>query len=187
VPLFVKPANLGSSVGIAKVTVAADLERAVERAFEYDTKIVVEKGLDAREIECAILGNAEPRASLPGEIVPGADFYSYDAKYSASSRAELLIPAPLPDDLCRKVQDLAIRVFQALDCAGMARVDFFLERGSDRLYVNELNTLPGFTSISMYPKLWEASGLDGTELTAELVRLAVERHAARACRAARRG
>jgi D-alanine-D-alanine ligase len=181
-PLFVKPASLGSSLGVTKVSAAADLDGAVERALALDGKILIERGIDGREIECAVLGNDEPQASLPGEIVPGQAFYSFDDKYAADSQARLLIPAPLADSLRETVRDLALRAFRALECSGMARVDFFLERGSDRLYVNELNTIPGFTSISMYPKLWEASGLSGGHLVTRLIELALERHAARSRR-----
>lgn len=175
-PVFVKPANLGSSVGIRKVHTEAELDAAIDEALAYDRKILIEQGIDAREIECSVLGNDEPRASLPGEIVPGADFYSYKAKYSDRSEARLLIPAPISPPLREAVQTMSIRVFQVLDCAGMARVDYFLERGTDRLYVNELNTIPGFTSISMYPKLWEGSGLPLRDLISRLVDLAIERH-----------
>ncbi|MBI3782930.1 MAG: D-alanine--D-alanine ligase [Deltaproteobacteria bacterium] len=178
-PLFVKPANLGSSVGISKVSSPAALAAAVEAALEYDTKVVIEKGLDAREIECAVLGNDEPVASVPGEICPTADFYSYEAKYVDDNGARLLIPAPLDPEKTRQVQELSVRVFQTLECAGMARVDCFLERSSDRLYLNEINTLPGFTSISMYPKLWEASGLSYRDLISRLIELAIERHSNR--------
>lgn len=178
-PLFVKPANLGSSLGISKTRTPLELEAAIELAFGLDSKVVIEKGIDAREIECAVLGNDAPDASIPGEIVPGADFYSYDAKYASESPARLLIPAPIPDDTVRSVQQMAVRVFQVLECAGMARVDFFLEREGGRVYVNELNTIPGFTSISMYPKLWEASGVTARDLTSKLILLAQERRAAR--------
>jgi D-alanine-D-alanine ligase len=178
-PLFVKPANLGSSVGISKARNAAELDDAIALALGYDRKVLVERGIDAREIECSVLGNDDPRASVPGEIVAEADFYSYAAKYSSTSTARLLIPAPLSDALRESVRALAVRVFQVLDCAGMARVDLFLERGSERVYVNELNTIPGFTSISMYPKLWEASGLGFTALVSRLLELALERYAAR--------
>lgn len=183
-PLFVKPASLGSSLGVTKVSVAADLDDAVARALALDGKILIERGIDGREIECAVLGNDEPEASVPGEIVPGQAFYSFDDKYAADSQARLLIPAPLADDLRETVRALAVRAFRALECSGMARVDFFLERGSDRLYVNELNTIPGFTSISMYPKLWEASGVSGGQLVTRLIELALERHAARGQRGA---
>jgi len=179
-PLFVKPANLGSSVGVTRVNERCALDAAVEAALAYDTKTVIEHGVDAREIECSVLGNEEPRASLPGEIVPESDFYSYDAKYGAASQARLLIPAPIPAKIRDRVRDLAVRAFEITECAGMARVDFFLERGTNDIFVNELNTIPGFTSISMYPKLWEASGLSYRDLVTALVDLAMERHATRA-------
>lgn len=178
-PLFVKPANLGSSVGITKVKASEDLAAAVATALEYDNKILIEKGVVAREIECAVLGNDAPRASVPGEICPRADFYSYEAKYIDDNGATLLIPAPLTPSETAAVQELAVRVFQLLDCAGMARVDFFLERDTGRWYVNELNSIPGFTTISMYPKLWEASGVPYRELISRLLDLALERHAQR--------
>jgi D-alanine-D-alanine ligase len=178
-PLFVKPANLGSSVGITKVRAAEELAAAVTTALEYDNKILIEKGVMAREIECAVLGNDLPEASVPGEICPRADFYSYEAKYVDDNGATLLIPAPLTDVETAAVQALAVRVFQLLDCAGMARVDFFLERGTGQWFVNELNSIPGFTTISMYPKLWEASGLSYRELISRLIDLGLERHAQR--------
>jgi D-alanine-D-alanine ligase len=178
-PLFVKPANLGSSVGITKVAEGQDLAAAVGVAFRYDTKVLIEHGVDAREIECSVLGNDEPRASVPGEIIPEADFYSYKAKYAADSQARLLIPAPIPERLAEKVRELAIRTFQVIECSGMARVDFLLDRGTGEVYVNELNTIPGFTSISMYPKLWEATGLPYADLITTLIDLAVERQRAR--------
>jgi D-alanine-D-alanine ligase len=178
-PLFVKPANLGSSVGITKVSAVADLAAAVANALEYDHKVLIEKGIDAREIECAVLGNEDPQASIPGEIRPNAEFYSYEAKYVDKNGASLLIPAPLSADEATAVRKLALQVFQLLDCAGMARVDFFLERGTGQWYVNELNSIPGFTTISMYPKLWEASGLPYRELITRLIDLALERHAQR--------
>ena len=181
-PLFVKPANLGSSVGITKVMEAAGLDGAIEHAFRYDGKILIERGVDAREIECAVLGNEEPEASIPGEIVTGAEFYSYEAKYDDRSRARLLIPAPLSREETETVRELSLRAFRVLDCSGMARVDFLLDRATGKLYLNELNTIPGFTSISMYPKLWEASGLGARELVARLLRLALEHHRARARR-----
>ncbi len=175
-PIFVKPANLGSSVGISKVDTAGKLEAAIEQALMHDRKILLERAIDGREIECAVLGNDEPRASLPGEIIPGEEFYSYSDKYAPQSKARLLIPAPISEALQESVRALAVRVFQTLECCGMARIDFFLERGSDRIYVNEPNTIPGFTSISMYPKLWEASGLPYRDLTTCLIDLAIERH-----------
>jgi D-alanine-D-alanine ligase len=175
-PVFVKPANLGSSVGVSKVKRADELAGAVDLAFEYDRKIVIEEGLDAREIEIAILGNDEPEASLPGEIVPDREFYDYDSKYSAESRTELRIPAPLGADAVREAQALGVRVFQAVDASGYARVDFLMDRKSGRMYVNEINTIPGFTSISMFPKLWDATGLEYDDLLSRLVDLGFERH-----------
>lgn len=175
-PLFVKPANLGSSVGISKAKTMADLGNAIETALQYDTKILVEKGLDVREIEVAVLGNEEAQASVAGEICPTADFYSYEAKYIDEHGAALKIPAPLSDEQSRHVRGMAVRVFQLLECSGMARVDFFLERTTQAWYANEINTIPGFTSISMYPKLWEASGIPYRELISRLIELAVARH-----------
>jgi D-alanine-D-alanine ligase len=174
-PVFVKPANLGSSVGVSKVDAAGDLSAAVALAAEYDEWIVIEEGAHGREIEVAVLGNAEPRASVPGEIVPGGDFYDYDDKY-LDDTAELVIPADLPDDVVADLQRLAKEAFVALRCDGMARVDFFYEADGRGLLLNELNTIPGFTPISMYPKMWAASGLPYDELIDELVRLALERH-----------
>lgn len=173
-PCFVKPANLGSSVGISKARDRAGLREAMELAARFDRRLIVERGVDARELECSVLGNDEPAASVPGEIVPCNEFYDYKAKY-VDDRSDLLIPAPVSPETARQVQELAVRAFMALDCAGMARVDFFLERGSNRLLVNEINTIPGFTAISMYPKLWEASGLPYRELIARLIDLALER------------
>jgi D-alanine-D-alanine ligase len=178
-PLFVKPASLGSSLGVARTAGAAELDAAIDRALSMDGKILIEQAIDGREIECAVLGNDAPQASVPGEIVPGEAFYSFDDKYAADSQARLLIPAPLSEALADTVRDLAVQAFRTLECSGMARVDFFLERGTDRLYINELNTIPGFTSISMYPKLWEASGLPGRELVTRLIELALERRATR--------
>jgi len=174
--LFVKPANLGSSLGVSRVTRPAELEPAISRAFALDVKVLVERAIDGREIECAVLGNDVPEASVPGEIIPGDAFYSYEDKYAAASTSQLRIPAPLTDAMRERVRDTAVRAFRALECCGMARVDFFLEKGSETLYLNELNTVPGFTSISMYPKLWAASGLPGTELASRLVELALDRH-----------
>jgi len=174
-PLFVKPANLGSSVGISKVRNRRELGPAIDLAAGYDRKIIVEKGLDAREIECAVLGNDSPRASVPGEIVSVNEFYDYEAKY-VKEGSELLIPAKLSQAQTRSVKDFALRAFRAVDCIGMARVDFLLDRPRGTLFVNELNTIPGFTPISMYPKLWEASGLPYPELLDRLIQLALERH-----------
>jgi D-alanine-D-alanine ligase len=184
-PIFVKPANLGSSVGISKVHDDSELAPAVAEAFGYDDKIVIEKGIDAREIECSVLGNDEPAVSVLGEIVPAADFYSYEAKYSAGSQAKLLIPAPLDEDLAKTMRASALRVFRVLECSGMARVDYLLERTTSTPYVNELNTMPGFTSISMYPKLWEATGLGFSELVTRLIDLAMERDRAARSRASK--
>jgi D-alanine-D-alanine ligase len=178
-PVFVKPANLGSSVGISKVKTLEGLRAGVVTALEYDNKIIIEQGVDAREIECAVLGNEAPEASVPGEVCPHSEFYSYEAKYVDDSGATLLIPAPLTPAQVEVVRQLAVRVFLLLDCAGMARVDFFLDRGSDTVYVNEINTIPGFTTISMYPKLWEASGVSYTELIHRLIDLALQRHVQR--------
>jgi len=174
-PLFVKPVNGGSSVGVTKVKRAEDLALAIASALRYDDRALVEEGVDAREIECAVLGNAEPRASVPGEIVPGREFYDYEDKY-LEDRARFIIPAELSDAAREEVRRLACEVFLLAGVAGMARVDFFVERQTERVLVNEINTLPGFTAISMYPKLWEASGLPLPDLLDELIRLAFERH-----------
>jgi D-alanine-D-alanine ligase len=173
-PCFVKPANLGSSVGVSKAHDAVELPEAIEEAFRHDAKILVEPFVDGREIEVAVLGNHHPEASVPGEIVPSSEFYDYRAKY-IDGRSERYIPAPLPPAAAARCRDLAVQAFLALECAGMARVDFFYERQGGRVLVNEINTLPGFTPISMYPKLWEASGLTYGDLIDRLLRLAVER------------
>jgi D-alanine-D-alanine ligase len=173
-PLFVKPANLGSSVGISKAKDKAGFEKAVKLAFRYDSKIVIEEAIKGREIECAVLGNENPQASIAGEIIPTHEFYSYEAKYIDEQGARLEIPAKIPAETLQRVQEMAVKTFKALDCEGMGRVDFFLtDDGS--LYVNEINTIPGFTKISMYPKLWEASGIGYTELISRLIELAMER------------
>jgi D-alanine-D-alanine ligase len=174
-PVFVKPANLGSSVGITKAKQREQLKEAVDLAAQYDRKFLVEQAITGREVEVSVLGNDEPMASLPGEIIAGAEFYDYADKY-LSDAAQLIIPAKLSKRLTTQVQQYAIRAFQAIDGAGMARVDFFIERGTNRVIVNEINTIPGFTSISMYPKLWEASGLSYTGLVDRLIQLALERH-----------
>jgi D-alanine-D-alanine ligase len=186
-PLFVKPASLGSSLGVTRVSEDADttLDRAVEAALALDAKVLIERGIDGREIECAVLGNDDPQASIPGEIVPGEAFYSYEDKYAADSLAQTRIPAALDDATRERVRDCAVRAYRALECSGMARVDFFLEQTSGTLYINELNTIPGFTSISMYPKMWEASGLAGPALITRLLELALERCTARRNRARR--
>jgi D-alanine-D-alanine ligase len=174
-PLFVKPANLGSSVGVTKVHDEGELVGAVELATEYDEWVVVEEGVTAREIEVAVLGNAEPRASVPGEIVPGHEFYDYEDKY-IDGAVRLLVPAPLDEAQSDRARELALDAYRALRCDGLARVDFFLEEDGRGFLVNEVNTMPGFTPVSMYPRLWEASGVSYPELIDELVRLAVERH-----------
>jgi D-alanine-D-alanine ligase len=173
-PLFVKPATGGSSVGVVKVKDRDALDDALAEAFRYDERALIEEGIDARELECAVLGDEEPRASVPGEIVPGHEFYDYDDKYR-NDKAQLLIPAPVSEEVSAEVRRLSVEAFRLCGISGMARVDFFLERGTDRVLVNELNTLPGFTAISMYPKLWEASGIALPALLDELIRLAIAR------------
>ncbi len=175
-PMFVKPANLGSSVGISKAINREGLHKALDLAAEFDRKIIVEEAISGREIECAVLGNDLPKASVPGEVKPGAEFYSYEAKY-IDDTAQLIIPAELTEEQTREVQRLAVGAFQAIDCAGLARVDFFVEDVTGRVLLNEINTMPGFTSISMYPKMWEASGLPYPKLIGRLIDLALERHA----------
>lgn len=177
-PFFVKPSNLGSSVGISKVTGRRRTETALETAFRYDSKILVEKGIAGREIECSVLGGDPPEASLPGEVIPYREFYDYRDKY-IEGKTTFVIPAALPRPTIGRIRRLAVRAFRTLDGSGMARVDFFLEKGTNRLYVNELNTIPGFTAISMYPKLWEASGLPFPRLVERLIDLGFERHKAR--------
>ncbi|MFW0860585.1 MAG: D-alanine--D-alanine ligase family protein [Dethiobacter sp.] len=173
-PCFVKPANLGSSVGISKVYHQEGLLNAVEEALIYDRRILVEKFLPGREIECSVLGNDKPRASILGEIIPANDFYDYTAKY-LDNRSRLVIPANLSERVAERIRKLAVQTFMALDCAGLGRVDFFVDDQHGQIWVNELNTLPGFTSISMYPKLWEATGLSFNDLLLELICLAEER------------
>jgi len=175
-PCFVKPANLGSSVGISKAHDRKELVGAIRHAGEYDLKVLVEKGIErAREIECSVLGNDDPIASAPGEVIPSNEFYDYDAKY-VDGKSTSVIPAKLPRSVARKVQQYAVDSFKVLNCSGMARVDFLVTKGRNRIYLNELNTIPGFTSISMYPKLWQASGLSYPELLDRLIQLAFERH-----------
>ena len=172
---FVKPANLGSSIGISKAHNRLELRAALDEASRYDRKLIVEMAVDAREIEVSVLGNDQPAASVPGEIVPCNEFYDYAAKY-IDGDSQLLIPAPIPAETAELARQLAIQTFLAIDCAGMARVDFMLDRPAGKLYLNELNTIPGFTPISMYTKLWEASGVSYTELISQLIDLALERH-----------
>ena len=173
-PLFVKPATGGSSVGVTKVKDLARLDAALDQAFRYDDRALVEEGIDARELECAVLGDDEPRASVVGEVVPAREFYDYDDKYR-DDRARLVIPADVSPQVSDEVRRLAVDAFRLCGLWGMARVDFFLERGTERVLVNELNTLPGFTAISMYPKLWEASGLPLPQLLDELIAIALAR------------
>jgi len=177
-PLFTKPANLGSSVGISKCLNRSDLLEGLMDAARFDRRILVERGVKAREIEVSVLGNDNPIASVPGEIIPSADFYSYDAKY-VDGRSQAIIPAPISFELSEQVRDLAVKAYLASDCAGMARVDFLLDKDTGELFLNELNTIPGFTQISMYPKLWEASGLPLPALVDRLIELALERRSER--------
>jgi len=180
-PYFVKPANSGSSVGVTKVKADSDLGLAIEKAFRFDEKALVERGIDAREIEVSVLGNDTPEASVPGEIIAGREFYDYEDKY-INNTAELVIPAKLPKDKIEEFRKLAIGAFKAVGASGFARVDFFLERGTSRLFVNEINTIPGFTNISMYPKLWEATEIKYSRLIEKLIELGLERWRARSSR-----
>jgi D-alanine-D-alanine ligase len=177
-PVFVKPANLGSSVGISKARNCEELKAALELARAYDRKVIVERGIVGREFECAVLGNENPIAAAPCEILPSREFYDYDDKYLLD-RAQTVIPANLSPQETAEMQRLAVECYQAVECEGMARVDFLLETATNRLYINEINTIPGFTSISMYPKMWEYSGLPMPKLIDRLIELALERHAAK--------
>jgi len=178
-PLFVKPSNSGSSIGITKAHNRKELLESIDTAGQFDRRILVEQGINhAREIECGILGNDQPAASVPGEIVPCNEFYDYNAKY-VDEKSNAIIPAKLPNTVVKKIQQYALRAFRALDCAGMARVDFLLTKKTNRIYLNEINTIPGFTSISMYPKLWQASGVSYSALLDTLIQLAIERHKAK--------
>jgi len=177
-PVFVKPANLGSSVGISKAHNCVELKSALELAASFDRKIIVERGIEGREFECAVLGNEDPIASVPCEILPSREFYDYDDKYLLE-KAGTVIPADLPPEQTAELQRLAVECYRAVECEGLARVDFLLETASNQLFINEINTLPGFTSISMYPKMWEHSGLPMPKLVDRLIELALERHAAK--------
>lgn len=178
-PFFTKPANLGSSVGVTKCSNRSDLQEGLLEAASFDRRILVQKGItNAREIEVSVLGNENPVASVPGEVLPSREFYSYESKY-IDGTSGLLIPADLPEDVATKICQYAVRAYQVIDCAGMARVDFFVEKDTNRIYLNELNSIPGFTKISMYPKLWEASGLPYNELVDRLIGLAMQRKAER--------
>jgi len=178
-PLFTKPANLGSSVGISKCSNRSDLGEGLMEAASFDRRILIERGLvDVREIEVSVLGNDNPIASVCGEVLPSREFYSYESKY-VDGTSGLVIPAEIPAEISDRIRDLAVRAYKAIDCAGMARADFFLEKGTNRVMLNELNTLPGFTSISMYPKLWNVTGVSYPELVDRLIRLAIDRKAER--------
>ena len=174
-PCFVKPANLGSSVGIAKVRSRSELEAALDNAATYDRRIIVEAGVVAREVECAVLGNDQTKASIVGEITFHSDFYDYETKYTVG-KADLLIPAPIPDGVSRQIQDMALQAFAAVDAAGLARVDFFFVEATGEVLINEINTFPGFTATSMYPQLWAYSGIPFAELVDRLIQLALERY-----------
>jgi D-alanine-D-alanine ligase len=176
-PCFVKPANLGSSVGIAKVRSREELEAALDSAASYDRRLIVEAAVVAREVECAVLGNDQPKASVVGEITYQSDFYDYETKYT-EGQADLLIPAPIPDTIATKIQELALQAFTAVDAAGLARVDFFYVEATGEVFINEINTLPGFTATSMYPRLWAATGVSFPELVNQLIELALERYSA---------
>lgn len=174
-PLFVKPANLGSSVGITKVKKHSQISTAIRAAFLYDRKILVEEGITGRELECSVLGNENPKASLPGELIPFREFYDYRDKY-IEGKTTFQMPAKLPSSIVKKIQQLSVEAYKAIDCSGMARVDFFLENETNKIYISELNTIPGFTEISMYPKLWEVSGLPYPRLLEKLIQLGFERY-----------
>jgi len=174
-PLFVKPANLGSSVGISKVKTCAELPAALELAGQFDRKILVERGIAGREFECSVLGSEQPIAAVPCEVIPSRDFYDYEDKYLLDA-AQLIVPAPLTPEQTAEMQRMAVAAYQAVECEGMARVDFLMEAASGKLYINEINTIPGFTSISMYPKMWEAAGVPFAELLDRLINLALDRH-----------
>jgi D-alanine-D-alanine ligase len=174
-PVFIKPSNMGSSVGVSKVRSEGEYAAAVELAFRFDRKIIIEEFIPGRELECSVLGNDAPRASVPGEIKPSHEFYSYDAKYLDETGAVLEIPARVPPETTERIQELAVKTFNALECEGLSRVDFFL-KDSGEIIVNEINTMPGFTRISMYPKLWEASGISYSRLIDSLIEFAIERY-----------
>jgi D-alanine-D-alanine ligase len=177
-PMFVKPANLGSSVGISKVNTCEELRKAIELAGQFDRKILIERGIQGREFECSVLGNDEPVAAVPCEILPSREFYDYEDKYILN-QAKTVLPADLAPEQTREMQNLAVACFQAVECEGMARVDFLMDSATQEMFINEINTIPGFTSISMYPKMWEASGMPFSKLIDRLIELALERHLAR--------
>lgn len=175
-PVFIKPANMGSSIGVSKASNQTEYELALSEAFKYDTKVIIEEYVPGRELECAVLGNEQPQASVVGEVLPSHEFYSYEAKYLDQAGAQLTIPAQISAELAQRIQTLAVQTFQVIGCHGLGRVDFFL-KDNQEIFINEINTLPGFTQISMYPKLWQASGLDYAELIDRLVQLALDRFA----------
>jgi len=175
-PVFVKPVNMGSSVGITKAHDRAELEEGLKEAAKFDRKVIVEEFINGREIECAVLGNNHPEASGAGEIIPSKEFYDYEAKYFDDGKSTLIIPAKLTEQEEKSIREAAVLAYKALDCCGMARVDFFLERNTGKVYINEINTIPGFTKISMYPKLWDTAGLSYSKLIDRLIDLALERH-----------
>ena len=178
-PLFTKPANLGSSVGVTKCSNRSDLQEGLMEAASFDRRVLIQKGVkNVREIEVSVLGNDDPVASVCGEVLPSREFYSYESKY-IDGTSGLIIPAPLPDEISECIREYAVRAYKAIDCAGMARVDFFVEKDTNKVYLNELNSIPGFTEISMYPKLWESSGLSYPKLVDRLIELAMERKAER--------
>jgi D-alanine-D-alanine ligase len=178
-PLFTKPANMGSSVGVTKCNNRSDLQEGLFEAAAYDRRVLIQRGIkNVREVEVSVLGNDDPQASMPGEVEPSREFYSYESKY-VDGTSGLLIPAPLPAETIELIRQIAVRAYKAIDCAGMARVDFFVEKGTNAIYLNEVNTIPGFTQISMYPKLWDASGLPYAKLVDRLIELALERKAER--------
>jgi D-alanine-D-alanine ligase len=176
-PIFVKPANLGSSVGISKVKCRGELEAALKLAAEYDRKIIVERGVIGREFECAVLGNENPEAAIPCEVLPSREFYDYEDKYILNT-SKTLLPAPLSPDQTEELRTMAVEAYKSMGCEGLSRVDFLMDGATSELYVNEINTMPGFTSISMYPKMWEAAGLSFGALLDRLIELALERHQA---------
>lgn len=175
-PVFIKPVNMGSSVGITKAHNTGELTVGLEAACKYDRKVIIEENINGREFECAVLGNNDPVASGIGEIIPSREFYDYEAKYFDDGKSVLIIPAELPESKIQEIREAAVKAFKALDCCGMSRVDFFMEKETGKIYINELNTIPGFTKISMYPKLWDAAGLSYSKLIGRLIELAVERY-----------
>ncbi|MPW27205.1 D-alanine--D-alanine ligase [Alkalibaculum sp. M08DMB] len=175
-PFFIKPANMGSSVGISKAHNRDEMLEGFMEAFKYDSKLILEKAIDCREVECAVLGNKEPRASVLGEILPSQEFYDYKAKYTDGDKSTLIIPAQLDEKTTEKIKDYAVRAFKSINGRGLSRVDFFIDKNTGEIMINEINTLPGFTNISMYPKLWEETGISYSDLVEEIIRLAIEEY-----------